>query len=218
MQCKGWGSTPVRTLDTTGKLQWVCCHEGYGYLYANMIKEISFLCLQTWEYHTFHLLPPPNSKIKYGYADEEKKFVYDLQLKRHNIPWDVGEIDEEQLGRTLQYILTSNNMVYVVDGYLGAYLMEKFTLRTHRLQMQTQRWKELSQCPKHVCQEYGHVEGFTYCAQRHCFELARYLYPLMVNYLIPDLVMEAKTKELYIEPRFKPREPPETLEEAEEDI
>jgi hypothetical protein len=218
MQSKGWGSTPQTLLDRS-KLQWVCCHEGYGYLWSNLVKEISFLCLQTWRFHTFHILPPPNSKIKHDYANEDRRFVYDLQLKKHNIPWDDGEIDEEQLGKTLQYILTPYNMVFVMDGYLGAYLMEKYNIRAHRLSIPWKQRKDLPQCPKHTCKEYGHVEGFTYCAQRRCFELARYLYPLMVNYFLPELVQEATSLELYIDPQFKPREPPDMVgEEEEEDI
>ncbi len=198
-------------------LQWVCCHEGYAFLKSTIVKELCFLCLQTWQYHTFHIIPDTNAKIKHQYHDEDRRRVFDLQLKKHNIPWNDGNVTEEDVSSALPWSFSRLNPIYVVDPELIMYLWSTFKLdRVVVLNIPWHRFK-IPQCPKHTCGEYGHKVGFTYCAQRRCFEVASYLKPLMVDYFMPKLIQKASNDVLYIQPKFKALMPVEVTEVDDDD-
>jgi hypothetical protein len=129
--------------------------------------------------------------------------VFDLQLKKHNIPWDDGDITEEDVAKALPWSFTRNNPIYVVDPELSNYLWS--TLKLDRVEVLNIPWNrfKIPQCPKHTCREYGHKKGFTYCAQRRCFEVASYIKPLMVDYFIPQLLQESSNNAQYLNPKFK---------------
>jgi hypothetical protein len=182
-------------------LQWVCCYEGYAFLKSTLVKELSFVCLQTWQYQTFHIIPDTNAKITHQYHDEARRRVFDLQLQKHNIPWVSGTVCEEELINALSF--SSHSTIYVVDPALAQYLEDVLNMCCVEVLSIPWNRRKIPQCPNHTCGEYGHMAGFTYCAQRRCFEVASYFKPLMVDYLMPELLQKAANDALYLPPKFK---------------
>ena len=165
-------------------LQWLCCAESYFFLGDLQIKEICILCIQTGEYYTWHIIPSLNSDNDVNLYSPESQEIYKLQLEKHGLAWFVGNYFIHEVFDMMFKILSTNNTIFVIDKVLEAWLEKRGFNDVQRLYCVPM--KCINEMPNSTCRQFCHDVGFTYCAQRKCFEIMNHLRPVLQPSLKPN--------------------------------
>jgi len=177
MQCKG--------LEVDKDLQWVCCAESFGIFNTFIVKELCIACIQTGEYYTFHIVPGINLWYDLNLNDPLNQEVYKLQMSKHNIDWFDGCFSLKDSFDCMEYFISKNNPIFVVDRQLEQFLI------THGFNdvelLKVAPLDSMNSLPTSACQNYGHNQpGFKHCAQRKALEVIHHVGPMLLPFLKPN--------------------------------
>jgi hypothetical protein len=168
------------------QLEWIIHCEYLHYLMEIRIKELCALCIQTGECFTFHVKSPPYVGVEGLLPQRDAAFK--VQIERHKMCWNDGTMSELDLDVELMKMVTPEHDIYVADTVVERFLKKQEYEFVEMLDMlpPMDRLVTASSIAKSCA---FHQEKYSkHCAQRKCYEIAKYLQPAFVPYLNLNII------------------------------
>jgi hypothetical protein len=174
------------------EIQWIAMCEGFRFIPKFVIKELSLMCIQTKQCHTFHIEPTISDYFNTNLSYDKNRQILELGLKRHGMSWSAGTHQYWDVKDILDLMIAKHVDIFVIDKDLCA-LLKNWGFESVEM-ITIAPMKNLNNCPGFTCKSYGHDAGFKHCARRKCFEAMFYLDKVLVQYLDPNILIHPTKK------------------------